>query len=142
MKRITAWLSQFDWGALIGSALFFVFFAFVFLPVIIGVCDYEAAKYQAAQSAPQISAQDAAAGTVAYYTKVLAWFTAVLSVVSAIQLWFLRRSDETARILLTPQENPPTPRLPWNCPFFAQSLLKTSSALTNPRQRWAHTEGW
>src|SRR5882724_10382161 len=98
MRRLRDWLAQFDWGALLGSALAFVFFAFILLPALTGISNYEAAQYKAAQNAPPIGSADAAAWAVADYTKVLAWFTAVLAVVSGFQLWFLRRSDETARI--------------------------------------------
>lgn len=42
--------------------------------------------------------QDIAAETVAYYTKVLAWFTGVLAAVSAFQGFLLLRADKTARI--------------------------------------------
>lgn len=40
--------------------------------------------------------QDASAETVANYTEVLAWFTGVLALVSACQIYFLIRSDKRA----------------------------------------------
>ncbi|MGA9137745.1 MAG: hypothetical protein WBZ39_07415 [Methylovirgula sp.] len=44
------------------------------------------------------STQDVAAKFVARYTKILAGFTAVLALVAGYQIYFLSRTDETARI--------------------------------------------
>jgi hypothetical protein len=56
------------------------------------------AANSAANTAQQISIQDAAAETIAKYTEALAWFTGVLVVVSIYQGAMLYRADKTARI--------------------------------------------
>jgi hypothetical protein len=55
---------------------------------------HETTKHRAEQE----SIQDISAEAVAYYTKVLAWFTGVLAAVSIIQGIFLIKADKTARI--------------------------------------------
>ena len=53
-------------------------------------------KHAGQQAAPE-TAQDIAAELVAHYTKVLAGFTAILSIISISQIYFLVRADDTAR---------------------------------------------
>ena len=43
------------------------------------------------------SVQDISAETIAYYTKVLAWFTVILAGASVIQGWMLIRADATLK---------------------------------------------
>jgi hypothetical protein len=50
------------------------------------------------QRARQSIAPQSPEETIALYTEVLAWFTAVLAIVSAVQGIFLYRADKTARI--------------------------------------------
>lgn len=98
MRRFVTWGSQFDWPAIIGSIVYGSFFVVIASAVTAGIGSYENGNLQSATSSIGLNSQDAAAQTVAYYTKVLAWFTAALAIVSAFQLWAIRRSDETARI--------------------------------------------
>jgi hypothetical protein len=94
-------LSEIDWTAIVGSVIALAFCVLVLFPGFETWSAHQEAQYQAAQSAPPISATDAAALAVAYYTKVLAWFTAVLAIVSTFQLWLLRRSEDTANKMAT-----------------------------------------
>lgn len=84
----------------IGSALFVLVLVFV---AAFGaysgltIKEYsQKANSETAKSAPQESVQDISAETVAYYTKVLAWFTGVLAIVSAVQFFFIYRADKRA----------------------------------------------
>src|ERR1700733_13885854 len=91
VQRVRQWLSQFDWAAIIGSALALAFLIIVLLPVA-REREYQPNQYPAAEPTEQASIQDRSAERVAIYTGWLAIFTALLTIVSAFQLWFLNRS--------------------------------------------------
>src|SRR5580658_9626305 len=64
-----------------------------FSPTIIEHNQYKDAAYSAGHE----SIQDISAEIIAYYTKVLAWFTAILAIVSIGQGFLLHKADVTAR---------------------------------------------
>lgn len=83
--------------------------ALVGLVIFVGMAAYVAVDYfeptkqeaiQEANDKSQIDTINILAGErVAYYTKVLAIFTGTISVLGLLQIWFLRRADETNRLL-------------------------------------------
>lgn len=98
IRRFPNYLHEIDWAAIVGSALLLTFAFAVFVPfATLGEHQYQKTQSQTENGAPDVSVADRAAVEVAEYTQVLAWFTAILAGVSICQLYFLRRSDETAR---------------------------------------------
>ena len=69
----------------------------ILLVVVAAVSFWFLEQQPAISEAAQQSTQAIAVETVAYYTKVLAWFTAVLAVVSFAQGYLLNRQIELAR---------------------------------------------
>src|SRR6478752_10589125 len=103
------WLRSIDWRSLAASALFLGAVVLAIHALGIDSPPYQE-NYPASEEEPaQESVQDIAAETVAHYTKMLAWFTAVLAIGSLAQNYFLLRADQTARMTLW--KVPMTPRL-------------------------------
>jgi hypothetical protein len=98
VRRLLDYLHEIDWAAIFGSALVMLFCFAVLIPVIrLTDAQKRPNQNQLTASPKAVSVQDASAQAVAYYTEVLAWFTALLAVVSAFELYFLNRSERTAR---------------------------------------------
>ena len=87
------------WGALAiaGFVLLLAFYGWQ-LWIVAVQPEHHAHPRHANSSAQQVVRPKPADERIADYTEVLAIVTALLAVVSAIQIWFLLRADQTARI--------------------------------------------
>jgi len=70
--------------------------ATIFVQILVAPFQY--ASVESGNREPEKVSASGAEQEIAYYTYLLAFFTAALVVVSAFQIYFLRRADETARI--------------------------------------------
>jgi hypothetical protein len=99
MKQLGEWLDQFDWPALVGSALVLVFFLGVIVPVVsspalVGQQQEQAAQSQNQDEYARIGAPQGGDEALARYTLWLVVFTAILAI-STIGLWLV--TAETLR---------------------------------------------
>lgn len=100
LDRLRSWLSQYDWGAIIGAALVFIFYIGVISPVIEGLPASEhQPQQQSSYAAPDQAAiekyiasesfwQRTRDDPIAFYTLVSAVFAGVLSIFT-IGLWYV-----------------------------------------------------
>jgi hypothetical protein len=87
-----------DWTAIVASALVLAFGILVLVPAAFYIDHGGQPQYEhGAASTGDQSVQDIAAQGVAYYTEMLAWFTAVLAVASTAQGIFLLRAESLTR---------------------------------------------